>query len=172
LSIKIEVIRNSRRRKTCSAQLKDDVIIVRIPRRMSQEQEKKAVKELTERILKRQHREKLNREHSLTDRARSLCRKYLGVDPPVESVQFVTNQNSCFGSCSVGTGKIRISHRLENAPGWVLDYVLIHEMAHLVHGNHSRAFYQLLDKYPMAERARGFLIALSFIPDDSNDILV
>jgi predicted metal-dependent hydrolase len=44
-------------------------------------------------------------------------------------------------------------------PDWVLDFVLLHEMAHLVHSDHGPAFRELLDRYPLAERARGYLLA-------------
>ena len=167
MSIKVEVIRSKRRRKTCCAQLKEDAIVVRIPHRMSRAEEKKVVGELTERLLKKKKRDELNREHSLLQRARQLCKKYLGMVPQVHSVRFVTNQNSCYGSCSVRSGRIRISHRLAKYPLWVLDYVILHEMVHLVHPNHSRDFHQLLNCYPLAERARGYLIAMSYMPDDT-----
>ena len=54
-----------------------------------------------------------------------------------------------------------MSTRLAAWPPWVLDYVLVHELAHLVEFDHSPAFHALVDRYPRAERARGFLIAKS-----------
>jgi predicted metal-dependent hydrolase len=52
---------------------------------------------------------------------------------------------------------IRLSHRLRPMPVWVLDYVLVHELAHLVEPTHSTAFWRLVARYPDAERAKGFL---------------
>jgi hypothetical protein len=44
-------------------------------------------------------------------------------------------------------------------PEWVRKYVVIHEMAHLVEPNHSRAFWDIVSRYKLAERARGYLMA-------------
>ena len=68
-------------------------------------------------------------------------------------------QRSQWGSCTPSTGEIRLSTRLAAWPLWVLDYVIMHELAHLVELNHTPAFNALADQYPLAERARGFLIA-------------
>jgi predicted metal-dependent hydrolase len=42
-------------------------------------------------------------------------------------------------------------------PEWVVDYVLLHELAHLLERGHTRTFWRLVDRYPKAERAKGFL---------------
>ncbi|MFV2041564.1 MAG: M48 family metallopeptidase, partial [Candidatus Hydrothermarchaeales archaeon] len=63
------------------------------------------------------------------------------------------------GSCNTLTGNIRVSRRLAAMPEWVLDYVIVHELAHLVHGDHSPDFWSLVNRYKLAERARGFLMA-------------
>ena len=42
-------------------------------------------------------------------------------------------------------------------PDWVLDYVLVHELAHLVVPGHGPQFWSLVDRYPRTERARGYL---------------
>jgi predicted metal-dependent hydrolase len=52
---------------------------------------------------------------------------------------------------------IRLSSRLQALPGWVVDYVLVHELAHLLEPGHGPAFHRLVERYPRAERAEGFL---------------
>lgn len=46
-------------------------------------------------------------------------------------------------------------------PGWVVDYVLLHELAHLLQPGHGPQFWQLLEGYPRLERARGYLQGVS-----------
>lgn len=50
-------------------------------------------------------------------------------------------------------------------PGWVLDYVLLHELAHTLHAGHGPQFWALLEAYPRTERARGFLEGFAFASD-------
>ena len=52
---------------------------------------------------------------------------------------------------------IRLSHRLQAMPAWVVDYVLVHELAHLLEPAHGPGFRRLVEGYPRAERAEGFL---------------
>jgi predicted metal-dependent hydrolase len=42
----------------------------------------------------------------------------------------------------------------------VLDYVIVHELAHLEVAGHNDRFWQLVNRYPLTERARGYLIAV------------
>src|SRR5690606_2139426 len=96
----------------------------------------------------------------LEKRARELNRKYFDGRLKWQSVRYVTNQNSRFGSCTPADGTIRLSHRLATMPVWVRDYVLVHELAHLVEANHGPRFWKLVNRYPLTERARGYLMAV------------
>jgi hypothetical protein len=53
---------------------------------------------------------------------------------------------------------------LASEPGWVLDYVIVHELAHLDVPRHGPAFWSIVNRYPRAERARGFLMARGLEP--------
>jgi predicted metal-dependent hydrolase len=90
-------------------------------------------------------------------RARALARRY-GLPLPA-LVEWSDRQQQRWGSCTVDDRVIRVSSRLAAFPEWVLDYVLVHELAHLREVSHGPRFRELVDRFPLAERARGFLIA-------------
>ena len=101
----------------------------------------------------------------LLDRARALARTYTPGHAP-SSVRWVTNQQTRWASCSSATGEIRVSTRLKGVPGWVLDSVLVHELCHLVHPDHSRSFHLLADLYPRTLEAKAFLAGMAFAAGD------
>ena len=158
--MRVEVIRSSKRRKSVSARIVDGRIVVRMPQWMSKAQELEYVNDMIAK-LERQHTAKAV---DLPARAAELARRY---DLPTpRSIRFVGNQLSRWGSCSPSTSEIRISDRIAAFPGWVLDAVIVHELAHLVEGNHSPAFHAHADRYPKQERAYGFLLAMQLTDDD------
>jgi len=147
------VVRSAKRRKTVSAEVVDGVVRVRVPSWMNAAEIDLQVAELVPRLERR-----LRSEHvDLMARAERLARRFDLPEPTL--VVWSDNQRRQWGSCQVLSGEIRLSRRLADFPSWVVDYVLVHELAHLVHADHSPAFRQLVDRYPRAERARGFLIA-------------
>jgi len=151
----IEVIRSARRNKTVSARIVDGVIRVRIPEWMTHDDERRYVDEVVERI----ERERRSRGVDLERRAANLAEQY-GFPLP-QSVSWSRTQRQRWGSCSVHRGDIRISDRLLDVPPWVLDDVIIHELAHLVVPHHGPEFEELVNRYPLHERATGYLLALS-----------
>jgi predicted metal-dependent hydrolase len=153
LPFRVEVVRSPRRRKTVSARLVGDVVRVQMPAWMSKADEEKYVTHLVERITRQQLRGPVD----VLARARQLAAR-LDLPTPT-TVRWVSNQESLWGSCTIDSRDIRVSDRLAVFPKWVLDYVLVHELAHLAEPNHSERFWALVNRYPKVERARGFLIA-------------
>jgi hypothetical protein len=106
---------------------------------------------------------------ALLARARDLSDRYFGGELRPASVEVVTNQQTLYGSCSVQTGRIRLSHKLAGMPVWVRDYVLVHELAHLRVPRHNRRFWALVNRYELSERARGFLMGAGFAEASPED---
>lgn len=158
--MKVSVLRSARRRKTVSARLVDGVLEVRVPAWMTAEEEAGHVA----RMVGRFERQASTDQIDVDARARTLARKY-GLPQP-SAVRWVDNQTSRWGSCTPVDGTIRISSRLAPWPRWVLDFVLVHELAHLAEPAHGSSFHELVARYPLAERATGFLIAKGITVDE------
>ncbi|WP_213008486.1 M48 metallopeptidase family protein [Paractinoplanes toevensis] len=159
----VEVRRSQRRRRTVSAYRDGERVVVLIPDRFSRAEEMEWVERMLARLAAREERIRRTDEELLA-RAQRLKSRYLAdhahrVVPA--SVRWVTNQNGRWGSCTPDDGTIRISHRIQEMPDWVIDYVLLHELAHLVVPSHSADFWELVSRYPRAERARGYLEGIS-----------
>ena len=136
--------------------------MVLIPQRMSKRDEALFVEDMVAKVLAREATARAPQgDDGLHSRAMELSEKYLAPHlnrtPEPAAVRWVTNQNQRWGSCTPSTGVIRLSHRLRAMPSWVSDYVLVHELAHLVESTHSAAFWRLVEAFPDAERAKGFL---------------
>lgn len=152
----IEVRRSKRRRRTVSAYREGDRTIVLLPARMTRAEEKHWIAEMVAR-LEAQDRRARPSDKKLLARAQRLSTKYLSGAALPASVKWVDNQKSRWGSCTIDDRSIRLSTRLQGMPEWVVDYVLLHELAHLIEPSHDERFWRLLDDYPLTERARGFL---------------
>ncbi len=152
----VEVRRSARRRRTVSAYQDGDRVVVLIPAGFTPAQEREWVETMVTRIT-RQMRRRRPSDDDLSGRAAELSARYLDGRARPSSVAWVENQNSRWGSCSTAQGTIRLSSRLRGMPQWVIDYVLLHELGHLIESNHSARFWALLAAYPRTERARGYL---------------
>jgi predicted metal-dependent hydrolase len=152
----IEVRRSARRKRTVSAYREDGRVIVLIPASFSAAEERRWVAAMLERLRAQETRRK-PAQHELGRRAAELSRRYLGGAARPVSVRWVDNQRGRWGSCTPLDGTIRISSRVRGMPGFVLDYVLLHELAHLLEPSHGPRFWALLEPYPKLERARGYL---------------
>ena len=156
----VEVRRSKRRRRTVSAYRDGDRIVVLVPASLSRQEESEWVEAMVARIEKAERKSRPS-DADLLERAISLNDRYLGGLATPESVRWVTNQNARWGSCTPGDRAIRVSGRLQGMPGWVLDYVLVHELAHLIEPGHDAAFWGWVDHYPRAEKAKGYLLGWS-----------
>ncbi|HEX2924567.1 MAG TPA: M48 family metallopeptidase [Chloroflexota bacterium] len=162
---KIHTIRSPRRTKSVAARLVGDCVEVRVPAGLEPERERELVDRLVKRLKGRMTRTEMIGDDDLMRRAQQLNRLYFEGKLRIASVRFVTNQQSRYGSCTTNTGAIRLSDRLAKMPEWVRDYVLVHELSHLLQPNHSPDFWKLVNRYPLAERARGYLMACGMNPD-------
>ncbi|NHA66907.1 M48 family metallopeptidase [Phycicoccus sp. CMS6Z-2] len=156
----MEVRRSRRRRRTVSAYRDGGRTIVLIPASFSAAEEARWVDRMLGRLARSEARQPMD-DDELAARAARLSERYLGGHPRPESVRWVTTMEKRWASCTPSTGAIRVSERLREVPDHVLDYVLLHELAHLLVGGHGPAFWRLLASYPRLERARGFLDGLA-----------
>lgn len=152
----VEVRRSARRRRTVSAYREQGRTIVLIPARFSQAQERHWVEVMVARLAAGERRRRPS-DAELLARAGELSATYLADRARPTSVRWVSNQHRRWGSCTPADGSIRLSDRLQGMPRYVVDYVLLHELAHLLAPGHDARFWALLDGYPQLERARGFL---------------
>ena len=153
---RVEVVRSARRRQTISAEERNGVVRVLMPAGMTEEEESHWVSEMLSRLDRRRDRVPRSDE-TLAARASALARRYRLPEPA--SIRWAANQNSRWGSCTIDDRSVRLSTALVDYPAWVVDYVIVHELAHLIEAGHGPRFWEIVRRYPRAERARGFLIA-------------
>jgi predicted metal-dependent hydrolase len=156
----VEVRRSKRRRRTVSAYRDGDRIVVMIPASLSRAEEAEWVETMLTRLERSEQRRRPS-DDDLLQRALALSDRYLGGLAIPETVRWVENQRSRWGSCTPGDRTIRLSARLRGMPAWVIDYVLVHELAHLLESGHDAKFWAWVDRYPQAERAKGYLLGWS-----------
>lgn len=152
----VEVRRSARRRRTVSAHRENGVTVVLIPARMSRADERHWVDVMVRR-LDGQDRSRRPSDAVLLERAEELSRAHLDGRATPTSVRWVSNQGARWGSCTPADGSIRLSDRLRGMPRWVIDYVLFHELVHLLVVGHTPEFWELVGRIPRADRARGYL---------------
>jgi len=156
----VEVRRSTRRRKTVSAFFEDGRAVVAIPAHFTAREERDWVRRMVAQLQRPRARRRT--DEALQARAEELSRQYLDGRARPTSVAWVTNQRSRWGSCTPATGEIRLSHRLQHMPAWVIDYVLVHELAHLLIAGHGADFWKLVSRIEHTDRARGFLEGVDY----------
>lgn len=162
------VVRRTARRKTgLSAFFESGQAVIAVPARLSVEDESYWVPLMVARLEQGAKQRNGRRgvpasNDALMERALRLSKTFLASRAIPVSVRWVTNQNSRWGSATPARKSIRISHHVQGMPDWVLDYVLLHELSHLIHADHSPAFWAQMAGYPHLERAKAFLEGASF----------
>jgi predicted metal-dependent hydrolase len=152
----VEVRRSRRRRRTVSAYREGDRIVVLMPASLSRAQEAEWVETMVARVERAEARRRPS-DDDLMRRADVLGRTWLEDRPAPLSVRWVDNQRSRWGSCTPADRTIRLSRRMQGMPDWVVDYVLVHELAHLIEPGHNATFWSWVGRYPHAERAKAWL---------------
>lgn len=162
-----EIIRS--KRKTLAIEVrKDGTVIVRAPKRCSEKIISSFVSKNSgwiERTQKKfEERRKNTSAHEIADKDIQLykekAREYLPervrywseITSLVPTYVHITSAQKRFGSCN-GKNGICFSYRIMAYPQKAVDYVILHELAHITHKNHSRDFYALIEKYMPDYRA-------------------
>lgn len=156
----VEVRRSKRRRRTVSAYRDGDGIVVLIPASFTAADEAEWVATMIQRIEKTEKHTALS-DDDLLARSLRLSDDYLGGLATPGSVRWVSNQRTRWGSCTPSERTIRLSERLQSMPTWVMDYVIVHELAHLLEAGHDENFWAWVDRYPKSRKAQGYLLGWS-----------
>ena len=132
----VEVRRSRRRRRTVSAYRDGARTVVLIPASFSAAEEARWVERMLARLTAGERRRQSS-DAALAARAEQLSRRYLGGHARPTSVRWVSTMGRRWASCTPAEGTIRVSDRLRDVPDHVLDYVLLHELAHLLVPGHG-----------------------------------
>lgn len=160
---RIEVRRSKRRKRTVSARLEGENVVVLMPAGLPRAEERRLISDMLARLGRSDRRRGLKAsDEDLMKRATALSEKWIEGRPVPSSIRWVPAMTTRWASCSPDSREIRISETLREVPGYVLDYVLVHELAHLVVlGGHPPEFWEAVRRYPRTERAMGYLEAYS-----------
>ncbi len=156
--------RSAKRRRTVSVRREGDTVVVLVPARLSKAEEARWVATMLEKLERSERRRATGTRRSDADlvrRAEQLSARWLAGTARPAVVRWVPAMRTRWASCTPADASIRVSERLRTAPAWVLDYVLVHELAHLLESGHTPRFWSLVHQYPLTERAIGYLQGLS-----------
>ena len=164
-------LRRSRRKTLALEVTREGQVIVRAPLRMSAKQIERFIATHADWIVRTQKRQRdrlaahpepdEKRRAELIRRAKAELppkvahyARLMGVQPTGLAI---TSARTRFGSCS-GKNRICFSWRLMDYPEAAVDYVVVHELAHIVHKNHGPQFWALVGQYMPDYRARRALL--------------
>jgi len=157
----VRIITSRKRRRTVAARLRSGVLELMVPATMPIAERQHWAEVMSKRLERRAERRRPTDER-LQQRAERLNERHFDGRLRWTSIRFADMDHQ-WGSCSFSDGAIRIARRAAELPDWVLDYLLVHELAHLVHSDHGREFHALEDRYALSERAKGYLLALDSV---------
>ena len=154
----IIIVRSKKRKKSVQAKIVNGKLKIYLPTKISKIEEKKCIEKMIKWSKNHQNKNLLN-NYNLIKRAEELNKKYFKGNLNF-SIKYVKNQNTRFGSCTYSNKTIRISDKIVKMPRWVQDYIIIHELTHIMYPNHTKKFWGKVNEYKYTERARGYLIAV------------
>ncbi len=156
----VEVVRSTRRRRGASAFVRDGRVVVQLPAHLGGPEAEATIAALVARVTRRDRAERRGGDAWLAARARLVGDRWLD-GARASSVTWSGRMARRWASATPSTGRVRVSTVAAAFPDRVLDYLLVHELAHLRVPDHSPAFHVLVDRYPDAAWARGFLAGVA-----------
>ena len=160
----IRIITSRKRRRTVAARLRSGVLELLVPDSMPHA-ERQHWADVMSRRMERRAKRSAPTDERLLARAHQLNRRYFDGALRWTSIGFAEMAHQ-WGSCTFTNGSIRLARRAASLPDWVLDYLLVHELAHLVCSDHGREFHEMEGRYPLTERAKGYLLALDHVANE------
>ncbi|TMC76376.1 MAG: M48 family metallopeptidase [Chloroflexi bacterium] len=154
----VRIITSRKRRRTVAARLRSGVLELLVPATMPHSEREHWAEVMSRRLERRAERSRPSDER-LQKRAAKLNLRHFDGALSWTAIGF-GDMERLWGSCTFTDGAIRIARRAASLPDWVLDYLLVHELAHLVHSDHGAEFHELENRYPLTERAKGYLLAI------------
>lgn len=152
----VEIRPSTRRRKTVGAHWEGDTIVVVVPHRLPKRVQREYADSLVARLLE-DRKATHPTDADLAARAAALLARHLPEVRPPAAVTWTERASSRWASCTLTDRTIRVSSTLRGVPPWVLDAVLLHELAHLVHPRHDAAFRAVVERGERAADAEVFL---------------
>ncbi len=156
--------------KNINARLRDATLHVSVPLHTSHTTINAILPSLARRLIRRQRARQINSDDDALALAQRVAQRF---PTPIEvtATSFSTAQRARWGSYSTRTHAIRLHAALRHMPPWVLEAVVAHELAHVVHPNHSPAFWSLLRTVcPNTERAEAFLAGVNWLARTWDDL--
>jgi predicted metal-dependent hydrolase len=161
--VTLTLVIERKRVKNINARLRDAVLAISAPLDTPQSTLDQVIPDLARRLVRRARARQVNAEEDALALAHAVASRFPN-RPQVAAVQFVTTQEARWGSYSTATRTIRLHAALRAMPRWVLEAVVAHELAHVLHQDHSPAFWALLRQVcPATDRAQAFLAGVSWL---------